>query len=127
MTKCRDFKLLNSFSKLTRKKEVRKHFILMTDHIKDCETKFDSNDICLNGNNCTEKVRVPIFGDKKAITYKVDCKCPIKHSFKCDQYFCTRNLEGCHYFEQNYNFNFKINKCGNDGVSTLKSFSSWAG
>ena len=74
-------------------------------HIKKCEYKFEANDFCLNRRNCTEKKISPTGFGYKYINFKVDCKCPSKKSFKCDQ-FCTVHSDACDY----YKFNSKINK-----------------
>ena len=68
--------------------KIREKFITLNKHIGICKPKFQIKDVCLNGDNCTERVKG--FGTQQS-SYKVDCKCPLKQSFKCDQYFCTRD------------------------------------
>jgi len=110
--------------------EMVTKFKLFNKSIKSCGYIFDSNDICLNGNNCIEKHEAK----HQPTTYKkIECKCPLKNfSFKCGQYYCTNDLKTCHYYKSKVKsqyFYSKINGCGNEGsISTVsKSFSAWSG
>jgi hypothetical protein len=70
-------------------------------YIKTCEYKFKAKYVCLNGKACIEKVKAPFLGSKQATTYKVDCKCPLKNSFKFGPNYCTTDLEACDYLKLN--------------------------
>lgn len=87
-------------------------FKLFNEKIKDCENKsykFDSADFCVNGKNFMTIIN---YGFRK-LTKKIDCKCPVKTSFKCDE-LCTIDSNACDYYKSNKkNFTNNINHCGN--------------
>ena len=70
--------------------QQRKELIHFKDNIPDCQNQkymVDSNDFCLNRNNC--KV-IRGYSYDKFIKH-IDWQCPSKQSFKCEKY-CTTNL-----------------------------------
>jgi hypothetical protein len=97
--------------------------------IKNCVKKifeFKKSDFCLNGKNCVQIGKEMIgFGlnYRSLTTIKdVDCKCPIKHSFKCDKY-CAADSNACDYYKSNKKdkqFLHRIKNCGNDKITTHK-------
>jgi len=99
----------------------------MIKNVNKCEYKFKAKYVCLNGKACIEKVKAPFLGSKQATTYKVDCKCPLKNSFKFGPNYCTTDLEACDYLKLDANLKKYKNKCGNDGITTFKPFISWSG
>jgi len=114
-----------------KQEELRKKLFRVNNHVKTCEHKFKASDVCLNGKACTEKIKATILGSKQAATYNIDCKCPLKFSFKCGSNYCTRDLEACHYLKLNPKVNKYIHSnlkgCGNGGISTIRPFISWSG
>ena len=83
---------------------------------------FDSNYFCLNGRNCIEKNKI-LKGFKHVYTLKkVDCKCPIKKSFKCGQY-CTLDSIACDFTKSKENKKYlnKIINCGNHNTTYFRS------
>ncbi len=121
-TNCDEYDQLESLMKIfhrirdnySQKSEIKKKFNLFNKNIKECKMKtyeINSNGFCVNGIKCWAIVR---HGHLKTIK-KSDCKCPIKLSFRCDEY-CAVNSIACDYFKSNKNkkkFN-KINNCGNN-------------
>ena len=68
--------------------------------IKACKKrmyKLESNDFCLNGFVCAEKLSLS-FG-YTLIKKKIDCKCPNKNSYKCGIY-CTKDSIACDYIKK---------------------------
>ena len=54
--KCGEYRQVITYVKSNREEiEMVKKFKLFNKSIKSCGYTFDSNDICLNGNYCTEK------------------------------------------------------------------------
>lgn len=98
-------------------------------NIKYCKNKiyqFNSTDTCLNGKGCIVKRKI-----LKGLGYyyeirKIDCKCPIESSFKCDKY-CTISSISCDYLKliENQMKYSHFNKCGNDNKSFTLSYSSF--
>jgi hypothetical protein len=121
-TNCDEYDQLESLMKIfhrirdnySQKSEIKKKFNLFNKNIKECKLKtyeFNSNGFCVNGIKCWAIVR---HGHLKTIK-KSDCKCPIKLSFRCDEY-CAVNSIACDYFKSNKNKKKfkKINNCGNN-------------
>jgi len=77
---------------------MRKKFKLFKEQIGECKNKiyeFESNDFCLNGQNCKKK---GYFSNWFQMSKNFDCKCPAKKSFKCEntydrKYFIISNLQ----------------------------------
>ncbi len=82
-----------------------------------------SDDFCVNGRNCRTSYG---YGHLKMIK-NVDCKCPIKQSFKCDKY-CSVNSDACSYLKSLNKNNKKnttgIRDCGNHNSLDFKSYFS---
>ena len=121
ITKCDKYNQLESLMKMYLEIEAinpkyaskhtgqKKKFYLFKKNIKDWKNKafrFDSNDFCLSGKNCWKTTGI---GYLKTIK-KIDCKCPIKLSFKCGEY-CAKDSNACDYYKSIKNFP-KINNCG---------------
>ena len=89
-----DFELADKYLKESNKTRI------FNRHIKKCAYKFEANDFCLNRRICHEKrVSATGFGFKY-VNFRVDCKCPSKKSFKCDQ-LCTVHSDACDYYKLN--------------------------
>ena len=115
-----DTKLVEKFLKTNNK------IIIFNNKIKNCDYKFEANDFCLNRKYCTEKKISPTGFGYKNINFKVDCKCPSKQSFRCDQ-FCTAHSDACDYYRLNSKISnqFSIkNECVKDNMLRVNSFFS---
>jgi len=132
LTECIEYNKMNSHLYISEKKsklamlalkEKSSKLKLINRQMLDCKNvnyKFNSNDFCLSGKNCRQiycyKYHRMIVG--------IDCKCPIKQSFKCGN-FCTTDSISCDYFNNNLIKNkehfSKIKQCGNDNVSIYKN------
>jgi hypothetical protein len=98
--------------------EKQKKFHLFNKQIPDCENKiykFESKDFCSNDGNCFMNNSFKSFGLNHKITYKFDCKCPSKQSFKCGKH-CATNSIACDYFKSNKIKN-KISDCDNKNIT----------
>jgi hypothetical protein len=98
--------------------EKQKQFHLFNKQIPDCENKiykFESKDFCSNEGNCFMSNNFKSFGSNHKITYKFDCKCPSKQSFKCGKH-CATNSIACDYFKSN-KIKKKISDCGNKNIT----------
>lgn len=103
-----------------RHAEQKKEFELFRNYIADCKNKFykfNLYDFCINGKDCKTVRRIfgLIQGPKN-----IDCKCPKKLSYKCNQY-CTSNSVACDYFKSNKIF-YNIKNCGNQNITYFRSF-----
>jgi len=115
-----DTKLVEKFLKTNNK------IIKFNNKIKKCDYKFEANDFCLNRRNCTEKKISPTGLGYKYINFKVDCKCPSKQNFRCDQ-FCTAHSDACDYYRLNSKISnqFSImNECVKENMFRVNSFFS---
>jgi len=95
---------------------------ICTKRIIDCTDYY----FCLNRRNCTEKKISPTGLGYKYINFKVDCKCPSKQSFRCDQ-FCTAHSDACDYYRLNSKISnqFSImNECVKENMLRVNSFFS---
>ncbi len=84
--------------------------------------KFETNDFCVNGQNC--KIIKDLRFHK--MFKKTDCQCPSKLSFKCDKY-CALNSFACDYYKSNENnkAHFKtIKDCGNHNINFFVSYNN---
>lgn len=109
--------------KINNEKDKIKNF---NKHIQSCKNtiyKLNTNDFCLNGLNCFEKIITPTGFGYKYMNKKIDCKCPANNSFKCDKY-CSTDSIACDFFKSNKTLFKNINKCGNNNVSILRSYFS---
>ena len=79
---------------------------------------FDSNNFCLNGNNCQ---LIHYYGYYK-LHRKIDCKCPDKQSFRCDNgKYCASDSIACGYYElKKFQLIKMINHCGNNNSNYFK-------
>jgi len=99
--------------------EINKN--ILERNLKDCPKmnyEFKSTDFCLNGQNCIEIRReIKGFGFNYRTlktTHKINCQCPTKASFKCDQY-CTTDSIACDFHKSNVKqVSNNIKHCGND-------------
>jgi hypothetical protein len=94
---------------------------LFNRHIKDCENKFDSNEFCVNGKNCTEIRKVLKGFSYHQITKQIDCVCPVSQSIKCGK-FCTIDSNACDYLNENKKHFKNIKDCGNQNVVILRTY-----
>ena len=129
---CNDYKQLNSnvyifISKLIGiKSKKRDQLEKFNRHIRLCKNniyKFNTNDFCVNGLNCMDKlVSLTSRGNKQANKI-VDCKCPNELSFKFSKY-CTKDSIVCDFsFKSNTNTLFNnIKNCGNGNVTNFRSY-----
>jgi hypothetical protein len=105
----------------------KNRIVFFKKHIKECKNKFykfKSNDFCVNGQNCTEIVKIYkilAFNHRSFLTSKnIHCKCPIKQSFSCGKY-CTTDSIACDYYKLMKNEKkFEIIKdCGNHNIKYM--------
>jgi hypothetical protein len=99
-----DLELANKYLKESNKKRI------FNKHIKKCDYRFEANDFCLNRIICYEKRMSATGFGFKYINFRVNCKCPSKQSFKCDQ-FCTVHSDACDYYKSNSNISKHFTKC----------------
>ena len=88
--------------------------------IKECpapiQYKWKANDVCLNGLNCQEEVKVPyrLINTRIKMYKKKACKCPSKHSIRCSgNKYCARDVRACDESRFNQS-SVKIKSCEND-------------
>ena len=129
-THCNEYKRFYGYLKISidliqidpsfndRFKKEKKKLQSFNKMIHACERKiykFNSNDFCLNGENCIE-IRKVIKGfgfnyRSHKVSKQIDCKCPAKKSFKCGKY-CTTHSIACDYFTKS-----NIKHCGNHNIT----------
>ena len=83
--------------------------------IKECpEYKWNPNEVCLNGLNCQELIRLPyrLMNHRIKMYKKITCKCPEKYSIQCSEKYCASDKRGCDETKFNQT-NVKINSCVN--------------
>lgn len=86
--------------------------------IRDCPLQnideFNSNDICLNNNNCVFKLNTR---DDSSLLKGFHCPCYNEFSYKCGKSFCAASKSVCDSFSQFINNKTEplkhINKCLN--------------
>ena len=110
----------SEFSKLAGNSIDRNKTSILKKQMKVCEKKhyeFKSNDFCLNGNNCIE-IRKEIAGfgfvyRSLTKTRKIECQCPDKQRFKCDNKYCTTHSFACDFYKELKNKERISNKINN--------------
>jgi hypothetical protein len=118
---CIEYKQMNSFIKYFKNKPIdlelankylkeSKEITIFNKNIKKCDYRFEANDFCLNRTNCYARKISPTGFGFKYIHFKVDCKCPSKQSFKCDQ-LCTVHSDACDYYKLNTEISKNVTKC----------------
>jgi len=113
-TGCKGIHLFNSVVKYPRKgKTYRKYkhkLESLLKLVKDCpEYKWNSNDICLNANNCFRPAFVRFWPSKMKPMY--ECKCNGKYKYKCNRDYCARDKRACHEIKQQIIKIKNIKKC----------------
>jgi hypothetical protein len=86
-------------------------FKAIRSQIKNCTEEWNSNEICLNSDNCSKHIG---YGGRWSIQIKSNvCKCSGKYSHKCNGNYCSLDKRTCDGF--NKNKSIKINKkCTNN-------------
>ena len=118
---CIEYKKMNSFIEYFKNKPVdleiankylkeSKKITTFNKQIKKCDYKFEANDFCLSRKICYARKISPTGFGYEYINFKVDCKCPSKKSFKCDQ-FCAVHSDACDYYKLNSEISKKVTKC----------------
>ena len=89
--------------------------------IKQCDTNetiIDLNKYCLNRHDCLESNQLVVYGITiKNEIKKVDCKCQGDFKYKCNENYCTNDLDSCkmiYRLEQN-----KVKDCTNRKIYTV--------
>ena len=109
-------------SNLSNKKVIgnkEKYLRIVNYHRKTIpKCKDYTNKYCLNRHDCLESNQLVVFGITiKNEIKKVDCKCQGDFKYKCNENYCTNDLDSCkmiYRLEQN-----KVKDCTNRKIYTV--------
>ena len=134
ITECNNYNRMYSFMKILI---IKHHIIFSTNHlnrinkfklfeknVSDCESNriFKSDNFCVNGLNCVEKIKIMKSFGNKYNTKKSECKCPANKSFKCEKY-CSTDSIACNYIKLNEKkFKKRIKNCGNHNITFHRNY-----
>lgn len=94
--------------------------IMLKENVQKPESdEWDSDDICMNGNDCFSKKIIPMRSRTAIkILKRVDCPCIGYYSYQCGKEFCAADLNACDGFSKRSKRirpeSLSLKGCGND-------------
>ena len=76
------------------------------------EFNLESNDVCINGQNCFYVEKYSNRNLKNIFSKQAICPCSGSHSYQCGDGFCTVHSNACEVLEQDHNLR-EFKSCGN--------------